>query len=191
MFQELGVSCVWFKLSRLRLDGTTTPPTGHVWVSARWPCDVRKLKSPPPLVNMQRPGAWLHCVGDSYCTFFQPAFPLPKTALFFYPMKTPKPLASRKGRLGVGLSSPHLAAMWVNPFFAAHLCILAFWLVGRTLVQQHWTNTVQNYWEFQDGDGGTKLGALLSMGSITWPDCRPGKSSIRGFSSWRPAFAAC
>ena len=85
--------------------------------------------------------------------------------------ENPKPLASRKGHLGVSLSSPHLAAMWVNPFFAACLCILAFWLVGWILVQQHWTNTVQNYWEFQDGDGGTKLGALLSMGSITWPGC--------------------
>lgn len=78
---------------------------------------------------MQRPGAWLHCAGDSYCTFFQPAFPMlpsPKIALFFLSHENPKLLAYRKGHLGVGLSSPHLAAMWVNTFFAAslHLSIL-------------------------------------------------------------------
>lgn len=93
---------------------------------------------------MQRPGAWLHCVGDSYCTFFQPAFPMlpsPKTALFFLSHENTQTPCLQEGSPGSRslISSPgcHVS----KPFLCCtslHLSILACGLdTGSATLNKH------------------------------------------------------
>ena len=74
------------------------------------------------LKNKQRPVVQLSLCNWTISMLFQspfPIVPMPWTTLLLYslPHKCWKSLASREAKLRFVLLSPHLAALWINPFY--------------------------------------------------------------------------
>ena len=130
VFQELGVSCVYFNW--LRLVGTTDPKTGSVQVSKEWPFDIREPKTPPSdgvkHVHFKHTSHENARNSDTAQNIDYLGFSLlPITSLYSqdHPIplshKYPKPFIFRRWIWG-------LTALQTNPFFAANLGVSGFWL---------------------------------------------------------------
>lgn len=150
IFQERGVSCVYFELSQLSLVRTHDPATGHAQVSTQWPFGVWEKKTPPsdcvvsPFLNVQKPAR-----NDDYCTFFRSHFPglptppMPQTNLLLYSLsvKYLKPLSFLGGRSETCFPVSSLGDLVDKPSLCCkpwHLRVLACCALGkRNLVQKH------------------------------------------------------